>query len=767
MSVNINNTGLLYYYPFDTDTLNYASGVGVADGSSSFVSLVNYNTNMPSGSLYFAGVSGQYFKLPTTTFASTGITFSFWMQCVSITSPDSCIFKFESSDGTKNIKLGAIDVNSAFRVFLNNGYLGTGEYLDGFWHHFCLTMIAGSAVFYFDGINTGPRYGMYNPSGIPYSMALTNCVLGSTGSTSPYIVGYMNQFTVFNRVLSSTEISYLYKFPTQLTFTSAATTTTLSAFDSYVLTPSNFLYPPSTATGNLQYFSLNYTSSNVYSLRNANGTVFASRRFAAGSTIIPKNTAYTQLYTAALANCISVDASGNIYCVPKNGPTSYIIVMNPSLQTIATVTATEKYLNFGMDISNNKLYCAGLNTVGILNLTTYALTTFTAPTGGLYSIALGPDGYLYGTSRSASSIKRINPANGTYTTIFTTATINVFYGCDFDSNGYLYCVTGFDLYGYIYKFDTSGNNLGLFATTHTAGTTYNAICLTCDKSNNNLYVSGSTGVGTIYKIVPSGVSLKFSLSFIPSSSFPYYSGIYYDPFTTYLYAADGQGNTLYIYPTRPSNYTLNFKFPSSYIYPGSNLLQLYDKTYVAFGTSIIISVACFLEGTLIKCLSDNMIDDVYIPVEKLTKDTYVKTLSSGYIQIHSIGFAEIYNPSDETEIDNRLFKYKKGDERMPELFQDLYITGNHAALVETFSQEEYGRVVKHMGAVYETEKRFRMPACLDPRAEPFVEPGTYKIWHFALQNPDIYTNYGVYANGLLVESSSIRYLTELSKMELV
>jgi hypothetical protein len=162
-----------------------------------------------------------------------------------------------------------------------------------------------------------------------------------------------------------------------------------------------------------------------------------------------------------------------------------------------------------------------------------------------------------------------------------------------------------------------------------------------------------------------------------------------------------------------------------------------------------------------------MFDDVYIPVENLTKDTYVKTLSSGYVQIHSIGFTEIYNPSEETEIDNRLFKYKTGDERMPELFQDLYITGNHAALVETFSREEYDRVVAHMGAVYETEKRFRMPACLDPRAEPYLEPGTCKIWHFALQNPDIYTNYGVYANGLIVESSSIRYLTELSKMELV
>jgi hypothetical protein len=41
------------------------------------------------------------------------------------------------------------------------------------------------------------------------------------------------------------------------------------------------------------------------------------------------------------------------------------------------------------------------------------------------------------------------------------------------------------------------------------------------------------------------------------------------------------------------------------------------------------------------------------------------------------------------------------------------------------------------------------------------------IWHIALENDDYYMNYGIYANGLLVESCSKRYLKELSKMEIV
>jgi hypothetical protein len=41
------------------------------------------------------------------------------------------------------------------------------------------------------------------------------------------------------------------------------------------------------------------------------------------------------------------------------------------------------------------------------------------------------------------------------------------------------------------------------------------------------------------------------------------------------------------------------------------------------------------------------------------------------------------------------------------------------------------------------------------------------IYHIALENDDYYMNYGVYANGLLVETCSKRYLKELSRMELI
>ena len=72
-----------------------------------------------------------------------------------------------------------------------------------------------------------------------------------------------------------------------------------------------------------------------------------------------------------------------------------------------------------------------------------------------------------------------------------------------------------------------------------------------------------------------------------------------------------------------------------------------------------------------------------------------------------------------------------------------------------------------MKEIYITDDHYRLPACLDDRFTECVDSGNKTIWHFALENDDIFGNYGVYANGgLLVETCSIRYLSELSTLEL-
>jgi hypothetical protein len=58
-----------------------------------------------------------------------------------------------------------------------------------------------------------------------------------------------------------------------------------------------------------------------------------------------------------------------------------------------------------------------------------------------------------------------------------------------------------------------------------------------------------------------------------------------------------------------------------------------------------------------------------------------------------------------------------------------------------------------------------VPVCTDDRATVVPTEGEFDIYNFALEATDPYINYGVYANGLLVESSSIRFMTDLAQME--
>jgi hypothetical protein len=102
------------------------------------------------------------------------------------------------------------------------------------------------------------------------------------------------------------------------------------------------------------------------------------------------------------------------------------------------------------------------------------------------------------------------------------------------------------------------------------------------------------------------------------------------------------------------------------------------------------------------------------------------------------------------------------------LTEDLVITGCHSILVKSFKDPEQKIQTKEIiGDNYVTEKHYRLPACVDDRTKIFEEEGVHTIWHFSLENSDYYMNYGVYANGLLVETSSNRMMVELSGMKFI
>jgi surface protein len=168
-------------------------------------------------------------------------------------------------------------------------------------------------------------------------------------------------------------------------------------------------------------------------------------------------------------------------------------------------------------------------------------------------------------------------------------------------------------------------------------------------------------------------------------------------------------------------------------------------------------IVCFKEGSKI------LTDKGYICIEMLKKGDLVKTVKHDFIPINMLGKREFYNPALKDRIKDQL--YKCSQEQYPEVFEPLIITGCHSILIEEYKdQEEREKTIEVVGNTYITDDKYRLPTCVDERASIYEIEGNTMIYHLALDCDDYYMNYGIYANGLLVETCSKRYLKELSNM---
>jgi hypothetical protein len=158
--------------------------------------------------------------------------------------------------------------------------------------------------------------------------------------------------------------------------------------------------------------------------------------------------------------------------------------------------------------------------------------------------------------------------------------------------------------------------------------------------------------------------------------------------------------------------------------------------------------------------------ETYVPVEEMHKGTLVKTSLSGFKAVVAIAKGTLENPATDERTENRL--YKCSPTHYKELNEDLFLTGCHSILAFPITEKQKEDTIKHLGKLYVTEKKYRLMACVDERAEPWNSAGTYTIYHFALENEDDNMNYGVYANGgLLVETCAIRTLLKRTNMTLL
>jgi len=316
------------------------------------------------------------------------------------------------------------------------------------------------------------------------------------------------------------------------------------------------------------------------------------------------------------------------------------------------------------------------------------------------------------------------------------------------------------------------NFTGLNVVNYSAYTVGGGLCTfdTC----GNLYI---TSYGTGVYVYPVGSSQTTTPTQIISSTnnyttivySSYYNILYIAKFITSsynidLYYTNGQLLKLNYIVGNSTNGLLDqktnsYNFPLQMcvdnmgnLYTGSNTIGIYYQT----------KILCFKENTQILTING------YKLIQELKKGDLVKTLTNGYKPIYKIGYSILKH--DHSEERNKKQLYKCSTENYSDLFEDLVITGCHNILVDDFKDDderEESNVVngKHGDCI--TEGKYRLPAYVDKLASVYEVSGSYIIYHFALENDDYYMNYGVYANGLLVESTSKRFIDENTMTEIV
>lgn len=220
----VNPTSQTMYYPFDTNTTygtgvyNCATGLNALFPDASFNSGAQISTTTPfigTGSVSLLSSSSQYvtlaaFTIPAAT-TGAGVTFSGWFDASGAQTTNATLFNMSGTGG--KISLSYNSTNSWLDFSANGGveYIASSNpVLVNNWNHFAYTIMYNGTnatyTYYLNNKLLSSQTGAY-PSTLPY----TNNTLGY-GSGLGYFNGFMDDFRVYTRVLSSQEIGALWNY---------------------------------------------------------------------------------------------------------------------------------------------------------------------------------------------------------------------------------------------------------------------------------------------------------------------------------------------------------------------------------------------------------------------------------------------------------------------------------------------------------------------------------------------------------------------------
>jgi len=162
--------------------------------------------------------------------------------------------------------------------------------------------------------------------------------------------------------------------------------------------------------------------------------------------------------------------------------------------------------------------------------------------------------------------------------------------------------------------------------------------------------------------------------------------------------------------------------------------------------SINFDVTCFLKGTEILCLIDN--EEKYIKIEDISDDTMIKTYKHGYKKLLLKSHQKVHN---------NIVCMKKDSLNNNVPFNDLKVTTGHSMLVDNLTDDEITEIEK-WNPVKKIDDKFLILSRVSKYFEEYDIKELNNVYHLILEADDLDTQYGIYANGVLMESMSKQFL---------
>ena len=650
--------------------------------------------------------------------------------------------------------------------------------------------------------NANYTYAFYNGN-IPG----TNTILEDNSSTlNPVSItinsyyGIITLLSVSNTTNTSTNINYiitndltnpstvyLYRFDNNISVPSTLNTSLLGANNVTTISL------PADDTINSSYFDSTLSTNSQYTYAIYNGTANGS------SILLTDSSNNGQSVVAITSNVYNPDLTASSISISS-------VTFNYTLDNILSNCDAIVYLyRFTGDYSAPSILTGGTSISGELVVaagtsSSSTITDSTVSENNIYTYAFysgNNDGFSVILQNNSTNLMEVSMSIYIYYDIVVTlSTSDTTYNSTIINYSIQNPLTNTTI-AYLFRFDGNVSAPSPLDTNFSNATNVTNISITENTTNTSTYTdstlnSNSTYTYALYNGTTSGSSVILTNSSnTPVQTDATTQGNLLPPVTYDVYVSTYKNTaiTIHLDATDPQNSALSYTYeePNKGLISGSGPDLLYTPTstgadYFTYYATNIYALSstpstvyidinnsnppCFKEGSRILCFNPQEGKEEYIPIETIRKGTLVKTIKHGYVKVDMIGKSTIYNSGDSERITNRLFVCTS--DQYPELFEELVLTGYHAILVDRFKDvEERARTRELLKYNYMTDDRYRLPACIDERAKPYEIEGEFIIWHVALENEDYFMNYGIYANGLLVESCSKRYLKELSKMTLI